>query len=29
VGLTTDYIGLPLKTPPDIGAYQFDAGFDF
>lgn len=29
VGLTTDYIGLPLKTPPDIGALQFDAGLGF
>jgi hypothetical protein len=27
--LTTDYFSIPLKSPPDAGACQFDPGFTF
>ena len=29
VSLTQDYFGVPLKSPPDMGTIQFDAGFAF
>ena len=27
VGLTADYAGISVTSPPDIGAYQFNTGF--